>query len=73
MYQLIMWKVDIVKVGIGPGSACLTRLKTGVGMPQLSCIIECADAAHGAGGFIIADGGITCPGSIDVVSMWFTS
>jgi len=42
-------------------------------MPQLSCIIECADAAHGAGGFIIADGGITCPGSIDVVSMWFTS
>ena len=56
--------VDIVKVGIGPGSACLTRLKTGVGMPQLSCIIECADAAHGAGGYIIADGGITCPGDM---------
>lgn len=61
---IINGKVDIVKVGIGPGSACLTRLKTGVGMPQLSCIIECSDAAHGAGGFIIADGGITCPGDM---------
>tara|TARA_B100000575_G_scaffold294592_2_gene311879 strand:+ start:925 stop:1998 length:1074 start_codon:yes stop_codon:yes gene_type:complete len=61
---IINGKVDIVKVGIGPGSACLTRLKTGVGMPQLSCIIECADAAHGAGGYIIADGGITCPGDM---------
>ena len=61
---IINGKVDIVKVGIGPGSACTTRLKTGVGMPQLSCIIECADAAHGAGGFIIADGGITCPGDM---------
>lgn len=57
-------KVDIVKVGIGPGSACTTRLKTGVGMPQLSAIIECADAAHGVGGHIIADGGITCPGDM---------
>ena len=56
--------VDIVKVGIGPGSACTTRLKTGVGMPQLSAIIECADAAHGVGGHIIADGGITCPGDM---------
>ena len=54
--------VDIVKVGIGPGSACTTRLKTGVGMPQLSAIAECADAAHGTNGFIIGDGGITCPG-----------
>jgi len=61
---IINGKVDIVKVGIGPGSACLTRLKTGVGMPQLSAIIECADAAHGAGGLIIADGGITCPGDM---------
>ena len=61
---IINGKVDIVKVGIGPGSACTTRVKTGVGMPQLSCIIECADAAHGAGGFIIADGGITCPGDM---------
>lgn len=57
-------KIDIVKVGIGPGSACTTRLKTGVGMPQLSAIIECADAAHGVGGHIISDGGITCPGDM---------
>ena len=56
--------VDIVKVGIGPGSACLTRMKTGVGMPQLSAIMECADAAHGVGGHIIGDGGITCPGDM---------
>jgi len=56
--------VDVVKVGIGPGSACLTRKKTGVGMPQLSAIIECADAAHGVGGHIISDGGITCPGDM---------
>ena len=57
-------KVDIVKIGIGSGSACTTRLKTGVGMPQLSAIIECADAAHGVGGHIIGDGGITCPGDM---------
>lgn len=56
--------VDVVKVGIGPGSACTTRIKTGVGVPQLSAIIECSDAAHGAGGRIIADGGITCPGDM---------
>ena len=59
---IINGKVDVVKVGIGPGSACLTRLKTGVGVPQLSAIIECSDAAHGVGGYIIGDGGITCPG-----------
>tara|TARA_B100001093_G_scaffold101828_1_gene94055 strand:+ start:1788 stop:2858 length:1071 start_codon:yes stop_codon:yes gene_type:complete len=57
-------KVDIVKIGIGPGAVCTTRLKTGVGMPQLSAIIECADAAHGVGGHIIADGGITTPGDM---------
>jgi len=56
--------VDVVKVGIGPGSACLTRMKTGVGMPQLSAIMECADTAHGVGGYIIGDGGITCPGDM---------
>ena len=61
---IINGKVDVVKVGIGPGSACLTRLKTGVGVPQLSAIIECADAAHGLGGYIIGDGGITCPGDM---------
>jgi GMP reductase len=51
-------------VGIGPGSVCTTRIQTGVGYPQLSAIIECADAAHGLGGHIIADGGCTCPGDI---------
>lgn len=56
--------VDVVKVGIGPGSACTTRIKTGVGMPQLSAVLECADAAHGVGGHIISDGGITCPGDM---------
>jgi GMP reductase len=56
--------VDVVKIGIGPGSACTTRLKTGVGMPQLSAVLECADAAHGVGGHIISDGGITCPGDM---------
>ena len=61
---IVRGKVDVVKIGIGPGSACTTRLKTGVGMPQLSAIIECADAAHGIGGFIMGDGGITCPGDM---------
>lgn len=56
--------VDVVKIGIGPGAVCTTRLKTGVGMPQLSAIIECADAAHGVGGHIIGDGGITSPGDM---------
>ena len=56
--------VDVVKVGIGPGAACTTRIKTGVGMPQLSAIMECADAAHGVNGLIIGDGGITCPGDM---------
>jgi GMP reductase len=57
-------KVDIVKIGIGPGSACTTRIKTGVGMPQLSAVLECSDAAHGVDGHIISDGGITCPGDM---------
>ena len=61
---LINGQVDIVKVGIGPGSVCTTRLKTGVGVPQLSAVLECSDAAHGLGGLIIADGGITCPGDV---------
>jgi GMP reductase len=55
---------DIVKVGIGPGSVCTTRVKTGVGYPQLSAIIECADAAHGLGGHIISDGGCVTPGDV---------
>lgn len=62
--QLILAGVDVVKVGIGPGSVCTTRKMTGVGYPQLSAIIECADAAHGLGGLICADGGCTVPGDI---------
>jgi GMP reductase len=62
--ELILRGADVIKVGIGPGSVCTTRIKTGVGYPQLSAIIECADAAHGLGGHIIADGGCTCPGDI---------
>ena len=61
---IINGKVDVVKVGIGGGSACITRVKTGVGMPQLSAVIECGDAAHGVNGYIISDGGITCPGDM---------
>lgn len=63
--KLIMeGNADIVKIGIGPGSACLTREKTGVGVPQLSAVINCAEAAKNCGGRIIADGGITCPGDL---------
>ena len=62
--ELILAGVDIVKVGIGPGSVCTTRRMTGVGYPQLSAIIECADAAHGLGGLICADGGCTSPGDL---------
>ncbi|MGC9492746.1 GMP reductase [Vibrio genomosp. F10] len=62
--ELILAGADIVKVGIGPGSVCTTRVKTGVGYPQLSAIIECADAAHGLGGMIIGDGGCACAGDV---------
>ena len=62
--ELILSGADIVKVGIGPGSVCTTRIKTGVGYPQLSAIIECADAAHGLGGHIIADGGCSSAGDV---------
>lgn len=62
--ELILRGADIVKVGIGPGSVCTTRIQTGVGYPQLSAVIECADAAHGLGAHIIADGGCTCPGDV---------
>jgi len=62
--ELILAGADIVKVGIGPGSVCTTRVKTGVGYPQLSAIIECADAAHGLGGCIIGDGGCSCAGDV---------
>lgn len=62
--ELILGGADIVKVGIGPGSVCTTRVKTGVGYPQLSAVIECADAAHGLGGQIVSDGGCKVPGDI---------
>lgn len=62
--ELILNGADIVKVGIGPGSVCTTRIQTGVGYPQLSSIIECADAAHGIGGRIIADGGCVSSGDV---------
>jgi len=61
---LILAGADIVKVGIGPGSVCTTRKKTGVGYPQLSAVIECADAAHGLKGLVVADGGCTGPGDV---------
>jgi GMP reductase len=62
--ELILSGADIVKIGIGPGSVCTTREKTGVGYPQLSAIIECADAGHGLGGHVAADGGCTSPGDV---------
>ncbi|HRN46795.1 MAG TPA: GMP reductase [Niabella sp.] len=62
--ELLLSGADIVKVGIGPGSVCTTRVKTGVGYPQLSAIIECADAAHGLSGQIISDGGCKVPGDV---------
>lgn len=62
--ELLLAGADMIKVGIGPGSVCTTRVKTGVGYPQLSAIIECADAAHGLGGQIIADGGCATPGDV---------
>ncbi|XP_006988613.1 GMP reductase 2 isoform X1 [Peromyscus maniculatus bairdii] len=62
--ELILSGADIIKVGIGPGSVCTTRKKTGVGYPQLSAVMECADAAHGLRGHIISDGGCSCPGDV---------
>ncbi|XP_030395799.1 GMP reductase 2 isoform X2 [Gopherus evgoodei] len=62
--ELILSGADIIKVGIGPGSVCTTRKKTGVGYPQLSAVLECADAAHGLNGHIISDGGCSCPGDV---------
>ena len=62
--ELVLAGADIVKVGIGPGSGCTTRIKTGIGYPQLSAVIECADAAHGLNAHIIADGGCVSSGDI---------
>eukprot|EP00644_Phytophthora_capsici_P004846 jgi/Phyca11/502600/fgenesh2_kg.PHYCAscaffold_1_\ len=55
--ELLLSGADIIKVGIGPGSVCTTRKQTGVGYPQLSAVLECADAAHGLNGHVISDGG----------------
>ena len=56
--------IDIIKVGIGSGAVCTTRLQTGVGMPQFSAVMECSDAAHGLDTMIISDGGICHPGDV---------
>jgi GMP reductase len=61
---IIHGQVDIVKIGIGSGSVCTTRLKTGVGYPQLSAVMECADAAHGLGSRICSDGGCKVVGDV---------
>ena len=61
---LILAGADIVRVGIGSGSVCTTRDLTGVGYPQLSAVIECADAAHGLKGHVCSDGGCTVPGDV---------
>ena len=60
--ELIISGADYVKIGIGPGSVCSTRRMTGIGVPQLSAVIECSESAHALGGGIIADGGIRTPG-----------
>ncbi|EYB91846.1 hypothetical protein Y032_0201g1736 [Ancylostoma ceylanicum] len=62
--ELLLSGADIIKVGIGPGSVCTTRKKAGVGYPQLSAVLECADAAHGLGGHVMSDGGCTNPGDV---------
>ncbi|XP_048514523.1 GMP reductase 1-like isoform X2 [Athalia rosae] len=62
--ELILAGADIVKIGIGPGSVCTTRTTTGVGFPQLSAVLECAEAAHTLNGFVIADGGCNCTGDV---------
>ena len=61
---LILAGANIVKVGIGSGSCCTTRKVAGVGFPQLSAIASCSDSAHGLDGYVMADGGCTCPGDV---------
>jgi GMP reductase len=74
--ELILSGADIIKVGIGPGSVCTTRKKTGVGYPQLSAVIECADAAHGLGGHIISVSVVCRTGTVVgsfVTAQWYMS
>ncbi|HNU06223.1 MAG TPA: IMP dehydrogenase, partial [Pyrinomonadaceae bacterium] len=61
---LIAAGVDAVKIGIGPGSICTTRVVTGAGVPQITAIIECVNAAKGSGVPVIADGGIKYSGDV---------
>ena len=63
MTQELVWAERILLKLDGPGSVCTTRIQTGVGYPQLSVVIECADAAHGLGAHVIADGD-ACPGDV---------
>ena len=62
--ELVLNGADIIKVGIGPGSVCKSRVQTGVGYPQLSAIMEVSDAVNGVGGYCMADGGCCCPGDV---------
>lgn len=62
--ELILRGADIVKCGIGSGSHCLTRKVAGVGVPQFTAVLECAEAAHGVSGLLCSDGGILCPGDV---------
>lgn len=62
--QLLYAGADIIKIGIGPGSVCTTRIQTGVGAPQLSAVIECASVAHSLGGYVVSDGGCSAPGDV---------
>jgi IMP dehydrogenase len=62
--QLATWGANIIKVGIGPGSACTTRIMTGYGIPQFSAILSCSKMKHEVGVKIIADGGISSVGDI---------
>jgi GMP reductase len=64
--ELILAGADIVKVGIGQGANCTTRKMAGIGRPQLSALIECADHAHGMNGLVCSDGGIVQPADINI-------
>ncbi|ANS77527.1 Inosine-5'-monophosphate dehydrogenase [Serinicoccus hydrothermalis] len=59
--DLVAAGADIVKVGVGPGAMCTTRMMTGVGRPQFSAVLECADAARELGAHVWADGGVKYP------------
>jgi IMP dehydrogenase len=59
--ELLAAGASIVKVGVGPGAMCTTRMMTGVGRPQFSAVLECASAARESGGHVWADGGVRHP------------